>query len=83
MDIVPGKQNIDSLFSNISYYIDFYQREYKWNKEPVERLLDDIFYKFNIEYANKEKLALTPSQEVITAYFPLYYLNTYIINIIV
>ena len=82
MDIVPGKQNIDSLFSNISYYIDFYQREYKWNKEPVERLLDDIFYKFNIEYANKEKLALTPSQEVITAYFPWYYLNTYITNII-
>lgn len=82
MDIVPGKQNIDSLFSNISYYIDFYQREYKWTKEPVERLLDDIFYKFNIEYSNKEKLALTPSQEVITGYFPWYYLNTYITNVI-
>ena len=44
MDISPDKQNIDTLFSNTQYYIDFYQREYKWTTEPVERLLDDIFF---------------------------------------
>ena len=46
MDISPDKQNIDTLFASTTYYIDFYQRDYKWNKEPVERLLDDIFFKF-------------------------------------
>ena len=47
MDISPDKQNIDKVFSNTQYHIDFYQREYKWTQEPVKRLLDDICYKFN------------------------------------
>lgn len=51
MDISPDKQNIDSVFSNTLYHIDFYQREYRWTHEPVERLLDDIFFKFNEIYA--------------------------------
>ncbi len=50
MDVSPDKQNIDQVFANTTYYIDFYQRQYKWNDVPVKRLLDDIFYKFNIEY---------------------------------
>lgn len=82
MDISPDKQNIDSLFANTTYYIDFYQREYKWTKEPVERLLDDILFKFNLEYSAKEKSGLTPSKEAVTAYYPWYYLNTYVTNII-
>ena len=82
MDISPDKQNIDTLFASTTYYIDFYQRDYKWNKEPVERLLDDIFFKFNLEYAAKEKDDLTPSKEVVTAYYPWYYLNTYVTNVI-
>lgn len=44
MDISPDKQNIDTLFSNTTYYIDFYQRDYKWSEEPVKRLLDDVFF---------------------------------------
>lgn len=82
MDISPDKQNIDSLFSNTAYYIDFYQREYKWNKEPVERLLEDIFFKFNLEYQFREKEELSPSKEIVTAYYPWYYLNTYVTNVI-
>ena len=50
MDVMPDKQNIDNLFSNTTYHIDFYQRQYKWNEDPVKRLLEDIFYKFNNEY---------------------------------
>ncbi len=50
MDVQPDKQNIDKVFSNTTYYIDFYQRQYKWTKEPVETLLDDIFYRFEKEY---------------------------------
>jgi uncharacterized protein with ParB-like and HNH nuclease domain len=78
MDVTPDKQNIDRLFSNISYYIDFYQRQYKWTKEPVERLLDDIFYKFNLEYA-KFKDNDTDLDQLIEKY-SWYYLNTYVTN---
>ncbi|MDK2911704.1 MAG: hypothetical protein PWR29_661 [Methanolobus sp.] len=80
MDISPDKQNIDRLFSNTTYYIDFYQRDYKWTKEPVERLLDDIFYRFSQEYQVKK--ALDPTPEVISSHYPWYYLNTYVTNTI-
>lgn len=78
MDISPDKQNIDAVFSNTLYHIDFYQREYRWNSEPVLRLLDDVFYKFNENYADFEDLP--PSEEVIDAKYPWYYLNTYVTN---
>lgn len=78
VDIAPDKQNIDSVFSNTVYYIDFYQRDYKWTEEPVIRLLDDIFYKFNQEYELLKDL--DPKKEIITAKYPWYYLNTYVTN---
>ena len=80
MDISPDKQNIDELFGTTAYYIDFYQRDYKWTEEPVRRLLDDIFYAFDVAYeANK---ALDPSPETVVAKYPWYYLNTYVTNTI-
>ena len=78
MDISPDKQNIDAVFSNTLYHIDFYQREYRWNEEPVLRLLDDIFYKFNEQYALHHDLPAGP--DVIDAKYPWYYLNTYVTN---
>ncbi|WP_068672175.1 DUF262 domain-containing protein [Oceanobacillus sp. Castelsardo] len=78
MDVTPDKQNIDKVFSNTTYYIDFYQRQYKWNEEPVKRLLDDIFYKFDIEY---EKLKDNDLDiERLIEKFSWYYLNTYVTN---
>lgn len=79
MDISPDKQNIDRVFSNTSYYIDFYQRDYRWTDEPVLRLLDDIFFKFKEQYARSSDL--DPGKEAITAY-PWYYLNTYVTNVV-
>ena len=79
MDVSPDKQNIDGVFSNTAYYIDFYQREYRWTAEPVKRLLDDIFYKFREQY-NRSK-ELDPGKESIAKY-PWYYLNTYVTNIV-
>jgi len=76
MDIYPKEQNIDTVFSGTNYYIDFYQREYKWNKEQVDTLLDDIFYKFNQEY----KTELDISQNNIEGNYSWYYLNTYVTN---
>lgn len=71
MDVQPDNRNIDKLFSNTTYYIDFYQRQYKWTDsgtdKPVTRLLDDIFYKFNEEYKKHHNLSL-PLDQVISKY---------------
>lgn len=80
MDIAPDKQNIDRVFSNTTYYIDFYQRQYKWNDAPVKRLLEDVFYKFNEEYT-KYKDSDIPLNQLASKY-SWYYLNTYVTNII-
>jgi uncharacterized protein with ParB-like and HNH nuclease domain len=79
MDIAPDKQNIDRVFSGTVYHIDFYQRDYKWTEEPVLRLLDDIYYQFDQEYQKRQDL--DPSPQII-AYYPWYYLNTYVTNTI-
>ncbi len=78
MDVTPDKQNIDKVFSNTTYYIDFYQRQYKWNDEPVKRLLDDIFYKFNTEYARFKDSDIELEKNI--EKFAWYYLNTYVTN---
>src|SRR5216684_1299311 len=65
MDVSPDKQDIEHVFSNTAYYIDFYQREYRWTDEPVLRLLDDIFHRFKEQYARSPEL--DPSKETITA----------------
>lgn len=78
MDVSPDKQNVNSVFSNTTYYIDFYQREYRWTGEPVIRLLDDIFFRFREHYFQSKDL--DPSSETITVAYPWYYLNTYVTN---
>ncbi|AWZ19120.1 hypothetical protein RTM1035_14957 [Roseovarius sp. TM1035] len=80
VDIAPDKQNIDKLFGNTAYYIDFYQRDYKWTDEPVRRLLDDIFYGFDVTYDKNQ--SLDPKPETVAAKYPWYYLNTYVTNTI-
>lgn len=78
MDVSPDKQNIDQLFGTTTFYIDFYQRQYKWNKDPVEKLLDDVFYKFNDEY-NRHKDSDIDIEKLIDQY-GWYYLNTFVTN---
>lgn len=78
MDVSPDKQNVDQVFSNTAYYIDFYQRDYRWTHEPVQRLLDDIFHKFNEQYGRTPDL--DPGPETIRVKYPWYYLNTYVTN---
>ena len=72
---LTGQAKHDRVFSNTAYYIDFYQRDYRWTAEPVLRLLDDVFHKFIEQYAQSDEL--DPSAETITAHYPWYYLNTY------
>jgi uncharacterized protein with ParB-like and HNH nuclease domain len=78
MEIQPEKQNIDQTFSTTVYFIDFYQRDYKWTNEPVTRLLDDVFYQFDEVY--DKHADLEPKKENINARYPWYYLNTYVTN---
>src|ERR1700753_273338 len=78
MEIQPDKQNLDQTFSTTVYFIDFYQRDYKWTDEPVKRLLADVFYQFDEAYAHHS--SLEPNRENINARYPWYYLNTYVTN---
>jgi hypothetical protein len=78
MEIQPDKQNLDQTFSTTVYFIDFYQRDYKWTEEPVKRLLDDVFYQFDEAYSKHADL--DPNKEHINARYPWYYLNTYVTN---
>jgi uncharacterized protein with ParB-like and HNH nuclease domain len=80
MEISPDKQNIDRVFSNTTYHIDFYQRQYKWNNEPVERLLEDVFYRFNEEHLKYNDSDI-PLEQLISKY-SWYYLNTYVTNLV-
>ena len=60
MSIKPKEQNINELFSiNKQYYIDFYQRDYKWRREHIEKLLEDLLYRFGLEYKTGEKGVFT------------------------
>lgn len=79
-DVAPNNQNISEVFSNTPYYIDFYQRQYKWNEEPVSRLLEDVFYKFNIEYLKHQSSPLELDE--LCEKYSWYYLNTYVTNVI-
>ncbi len=78
MEIQPDKQNLDQTFATTVYFIDFYQRDYKWTEEPVRRLLDDVFYQFDDAY--QKHSSLEPNKENINARYPWYYLNTYATN---
>jgi len=66
---------IEKVFGNTKYYIDFYQRDYKWKKEHIIHLLDDIFYKFENEYKEDKDI----STDSISKY-GWYYLHTFVVN---
>jgi len=77
MSILPQKCDITALFSTGKpYYIDFYQRDYKWKVEHIRKLLEDFFYRFSLDY-NKD---LDNNDQVISRY-DWYYLNTYVTNV--
>ena len=76
MNINTNEHNINDLFSiNRQYYIDFYQRDYQWRKEHVDKLLEDLFYRFGLEYKDTDDV----NEETISKY-DWYYLNAYVTN---
>jgi len=77
MTVQPKQRNINGVFSNTKYYLDFYQRDYKWTKKHVESLLDDIFFKFDGDYRKDGDI----NQTTIKNNFDWYYMHTYVTNI--
>ncbi len=75
--ITPNDQFLRTVFSNPKpYFIDIYQREYKWKKSEVETLLRDIEVRFEQHRRTKEvpKDIQTDVQE----HFEPYFLNSYL-----
>jgi uncharacterized protein with ParB-like and HNH nuclease domain len=75
--ITPNDQFLRNVFSNPKpYFIDIYQREYKWTKENVETLLKDIEVRFEQHQRTKE--APREIQSDVQERFEPYFLNTYL-----
>ncbi len=75
MSINSTDMTINEMFSSTKYYIDFYQREYKWKRSHINSLLNDIFYRFELEY----KPTIDPTPENIAKY-EWYYLSSFMTN---
>lgn len=79
MNIQPNNQTVEKCLKQRTYYIDFYQREYVWEKEIVTTLLDDVFFTFELAYEEHKGKDITPE---VLAKYNWYYLNIYITNTI-
>ena len=83
-EVMTESKNVNEIFSSINspiemYRIDFYQREYKWRKNTVERLLDDIFDAFHAKYT-KNSLEGAELEKNVADTYGWHYLHTIIIN---
>lgn len=82
MGLKPKDKTVSNVFEQIDYDIDFYQREYKWTDDtrgykPIKSLLEDIFYRFNLDYQDN----LDPTPQNLNN-FEWYYLNSFMTNIV-
>ena len=56
---IDGKgRTVRELLSGRKYSIDYYQREYKWQKKHIEELLDDLSTKFLESHEKKNERTL-------------------------
>ncbi len=75
--ITPQDQTLRTVFNaQRSYFIDIYQREYKWKEENVKTLLNDI----EVRFSQHERRKTQPKeiQEDVLERFEPYFLNTYL-----
>jgi len=75
--ITPHDQTLRTVFNaQRSYFIDIYQREYKWKMGNVETLLNDIEVRFSQH--ERTKTDRSAIQEEVLELFEPYFLNTYL-----
>lgn len=75
--ITPHDQTLRKVFNaQRSYFIDIYQREYKWTEENVKTLLNDI----EVRFLQHDRRRTNPKeiQEDVLERFEPYFLNTYL-----
>ena len=76
--ITPNAQTINKIFQQAErYYIDIYQRDYKWEKVQVVTLLKDIELWFNFSPI-KENIEVKEVVKDVTNRFRPYFLNTFL-----
>lgn len=77
--ITPDDRTIDTVFNkSTSYYIDIYQREYKWQQDQVKTLLNDIQVRFDIGHMRETDPKLI--KEDVLGNFEPYFINTFLTN---
>src|ERR1044072_624793 len=75
--ITPHDQFIRAVFNaQRAYYIDIYQREYKWTGDQVRTLLNDLQVRF--ELGERRRTVPKEIQEDVLQHFDPYFLNTYL-----
>lgn len=75
--ITPNDQTVRKVFnSSRSYFIDIYQREYKWTEKQVKTLLNDLEVRFGL--GKRSKTAPSDIQQEVLGVFDPYFLNTYL-----
>lgn len=75
--ITPFAKTINEVFlKKERYFIDIYQRDYKWEKNQIETLLKDIELRFNLT----ERNVIEPKKikDDVANRFKPYFLNTYL-----
>lgn len=48
--IIAKEYPLKDILSNNKYSIDYFQREYRWQKENIEQLIDDLYSAFRADY---------------------------------
>lgn len=77
--ITPDGKTLYNVFnSHNAYYIDIYQRDYKWTPENVDTLLNDIEVRF--ETGIRTKTEPSDIQKEVIEKFEPYFLNTFLTN---
>ncbi|OXB22553.1 hypothetical protein B0A80_15705 [Flavobacterium tructae] len=77
--ITPDDKTIEGVFNTSnSYYIDIYQREYKWSHKQVQTLLNDIQVRFDVGTI-KEDDPPRIREDVLSNFEP-YFVNTFLTN---
>ncbi len=77
--ITPNDKTIETVFNkSTSYYIDIYQREYKWQKDQVQTLLNDIQVRFDVG-AIRETDPKRIKEDILENFEP-YFVNTFLSN---
>ena len=53
--IIAKEYTINDILSSKKYFVDDYQREYRWEKRNIDDLLNDLWSKFNENFTKEDK----------------------------